>query len=310
MILIINLNASVDKHYTLNDLCKGTIMRARRVENTPGGKGIHVANVITILGEDCLVTGFLGGKSGEFVKNKLNDYTIKHDFVKIANETRSCLAISTDDGSQTEILEPGPWISAEEQQQFLNKYNSLIEKSSVVIASGSLPQGIQKDFYSLLISIAHKHNKKFLLDTSNDALKIGLTSHPYLIKPNKDELYSLTGNITSSENDIITKLQYFMEHGTALPIISLGSQGSLAGFGGKVYKITVPVITAINPVGSGDAYIGGIAIAISKNYSIEDALKLASACGTANALEQESGFVSEKIVNTIFQQVQVKIISG
>lgn len=38
MILVINLNASVDKRYELQDIKKGAVMRAKTVENTPGGK--------------------------------------------------------------------------------------------------------------------------------------------------------------------------------------------------------------------------------------------------------------------------------
>ena len=47
MILVINLNASVDKRYKMKDLIKGEVMRAAEVDNTPGSKGIHVANVAT-----------------------------------------------------------------------------------------------------------------------------------------------------------------------------------------------------------------------------------------------------------------------
>lgn len=38
MILVINLNASVDKRYELQDIKKGAVMRAKTVENTPGGE--------------------------------------------------------------------------------------------------------------------------------------------------------------------------------------------------------------------------------------------------------------------------------
>ena len=130
MILVINLNASVDKRYELQDIKKGAVMRAKTVENTPGGKGIHVANVATILKEDCLVTGFLGGKTGEFIKDKLKCYNIKNDFVDIKEDTRECLAFTTDDLIQTEILEPGPNVTEDERESFFNKYNSLIDKST------------------------------------------------------------------------------------------------------------------------------------------------------------------------------------
>jgi tagatose 6-phosphate kinase len=91
MILVVNLNASVDKRYEIEDIEKGKVTRARQVDNTPGGKGIHVANVATILNEDCIATGFLGGKTGEFIKEKLKEYNIKQDFVKVKGDTRADL---------------------------------------------------------------------------------------------------------------------------------------------------------------------------------------------------------------------------
>lgn len=152
MILVINLNASVDKRYKIKDLIKGEVMRAAEVDNTPGGKGIHVA---TILAEDCIATGYLGGKSGEFISEKLQDYGIKQDFVQVAGETRSCLVIITESGAQTEILEPGPTVNPEEQEAFLAKYQELLSKAAVVAASGSMPKGLLGDFYGQLISLAH-----------------------------------------------------------------------------------------------------------------------------------------------------------
>ncbi|MDF2565671.1 MAG: 1-phosphofructokinase [Massilibacillus sp.] len=88
MILVVNLNASMDKRYEIADISKGKVIRARQVENTPGGKGIHVANIMTILDEKCIVTGFIGGKTGAFIEEKLKEYGINQDFVKIQGETQ------------------------------------------------------------------------------------------------------------------------------------------------------------------------------------------------------------------------------
>ena len=37
MILVVNLNVSLDKHYELDAFVPNTVMRAAAVENTPGG---------------------------------------------------------------------------------------------------------------------------------------------------------------------------------------------------------------------------------------------------------------------------------
>lgn len=308
MILVINLNASVDKRYKMKDLIKGEVMRAAEVDNTPGGKGIHVANVATILGEDCIATGYLGGKSGEFISEKLQDYGIKQDFVQVAGETRSCLAIITESGAQTEILEPGPTVTQEEQEAFWDKYQELLSKAAVVAASGSMPKGLPGNFYGQLISLAHKSGKPFLLDTSGEALIQGIKAQPYFVKPNNDEIKVLVGAELRSDEDIVHVLQKFMEDGIKLPVISLGAQGSMAGYNQHVYKITVPKIQCKNPVGSGDSFVAGIAVGIERGMAIEDVLSLGAACGTANAMEDESGFVRKEVVEELFPQIKIQQI--
>ena len=308
MILVINLNASVDKRYKMKDLIKGEVMRAAEVDNTPGGKGIHVANVATILGEDCIATGYLGGKSGEFISEKLQDYGIKQDFVQVAGETRSCLAIITESGAQTEILEPGPTVTQEEQEAFFAKYQELLSKATVVAASGSMPKGLPGDFYGRLINLARKAGKPFLLDTSGEALIQGIKAQPYFVKPNSDEIKVLVGAELRSDEDIVHVLQKFMEDGIKLPVISLGAQGSMAGYNQHVYKITVPKIQCKNPVGSGDSFVAGIAVGIERGMAIEDVLSLGAACGTANAMEDESGFVRKEVVEELFTQIKIQQI--
>ncbi len=86
----------------------------------------------------------------------------------------------------------------------------------------------------------------------------------------------------------------------------MGAQGSVAGFEGKFYKVTFPRVNAVNPVGSGDSYVAGIAVAIERGYDIKEILKLASACGTANALEKETGFIRESVVNELITKVVVE----
>lgn len=308
MILVINLNASVDKRYEMEKLDKGEVMRATTVENTPGGKGIHVANVATILDEECLVTGFLGGKTGEFIEEGLKSYGIKSDFVKIKGETRECLAIITDDLMQTEILEPGPVIDEKEQVKFREKFNELSESANIIVISGSVPQNIKVTFYRDLIEIANKKNKRVLLDTSGKLLHEGIKGKPYFIKPNRDEIEALTGRKIESTNDAINEIKNFQNEGIEFVVISLGEEGSVVGFNKKIYKVSVPKVNAINPVGSGDSYVAGIAIGLARNYDIKDVLKLASACGTANAMEKETGSVKKEVVDELINQIIIEVL--
>lgn len=308
MILTLNLNASLDKIYTVEKLTYGGVTRAKTVQNTAGGKGLHVANICKELNEAYLATGFLGGKTGEYLRNKLTKNQINHDFIPIKNETRTCINIATPDGNQTEILESGPTISQEEIDIFLKKYTQLLTQTDIVVASGSLPHNLPLNFYGRLAQLATKYHKKFLLDTSGQTLKESLKYRPYFIKPNKDEIEQLTGIKINSIDDAISQVQNFQKIGIFMPVISLGKNGSIIGYQNQIYHATPPQYKAINAVGSGDAFVAGIAIGLQRNYSIVDIIKLGSACGTANVLEYESGFVSKNNVKNIFKLIHVKQI--
>lgn len=305
MILILNLNASVDKRYEMDDLVKGKVMRAASVENTPGGKGIHVANVASILGCDCITTGFLGGKNGEFIKDKLIERGIKEEFVMVEGMTRECLAFITKDKMQTEVLEPGPSILSGEQEVFLDRYMALLEKADLVVGSGSLPVDVPVDFYQTLINKANFLHKPFLLDTSGEAFRLGIEAKPFMIKPNRDEVEALTGRKINSIDDAAAEIKCFQDSGIALVIISLGAEGSVVGWENAYYHITFPAVEVINPVGSGDAYVAGIAAGLDKGMLMKDVLALASACGTANAMEAESGFVRKEKVEELCRFVHI-----
>ena len=305
MILVLNLNASVDKRYAMHDLQKGEVMRADAVDNTPGGKGLHVAHVASILGEDVLATGWLGGKNGEFIEDSLGAYGVKGDFVHVAGETRCCLAIITDDGAQTEILEPGPLVSEAEREAFFVKYRELLKAADVVAGSGSLPKGVPDDFYAELIRMAKAEGKPFLLDTSGERLKCGIAAQPDFIKPNRDEIEAMTGRKVESVEDVCKEIRAFNAGGIRLAAISLGADGSIAGQDGKLWRITVPPIDCKNPVGSGDSFVAGAAIGFARHMAAEELLKLAAACGTANAMEEESGFVRKETVETLLPQIRV-----
>lgn len=80
-----------------------------------------------------------------------------------------------------------------------------------------------------------------------------------LIKPNIDEIAELLGeqineNIDSLKqavsNPIFKNIEWV--------VVSLGSNGVFAKHKDKYYKVDIPKIQVVNPVGSGDSMIAGL----------------------------------------------------
>lgn len=312
MILTLTMNPSIDMSYHLDNLRIDDVNRVNNVSKTAGGKGLNVSRVIKLMGYDLLASGFNGGYFGKFLEEKLNEDNIKHDFVPINSEIRNSIALLHDSGQQTEILEAGPKITATERQNFLDYFEKNIVNFTVVTISGSLPSGLEKDFYSKLIGIANSHDVKVLLDTSGDALATSLMPEniPYLIKPNEAEISQLLGIDYSSDKINYEILKSNLMNTTfdkvEWVVVSLGAAGAFVKSGNKFYKALIPKINVANPVGSGDSTLAGLAIGISENMTIEDTIKTAMTTGMLNTMSQKTGFIDKKLFSTYFDKVYVE----
>lgn len=308
MILTVTLNPSIDRRYFVKDFNKDEVFRSTEVQYTPGGKGLNVSRVVKAFNEPLVATGVLGGLSGQFIIEKLDELDIKSKFVNIGANTRSCIAILSNDGSQTEVLEPGPKISQNELDDFYENYKKLVGESKIICGSGSVPQNAPIDIYKKLIEVAKEKDKKFILDTSGETLKEGMKASPFMIKPNKEELESIIGNSIDTEKEFIKAIKDIRKYGIELIIVSLGPDGSIVSYKDEIYRVEAPKIEAINPVGSGDSMVAGIAVGLIRGYDFEMLIKLATACGTANAMEKETGKVNINNVEKLMDKVKLSRI--
>lgn len=303
MILTIVLNPYIDRRYNVEELKKGDNCRTTDFEYILGGKGLNVANVISEFNEKVMVTGFSGGRTGEYIEEKLDNMNIKHKFISIKDETRNHIRILSDDGSQTKIIEGYPSISTDEVVQFYQLYRKLIMDVNLICISGRIPSGLPDEIYRDLIIMAKEQNKKVFLDTDREALKLGIDALPFFIKLNKEELEYYLGCTVEFNNEIIQAGKYLSEDGIEIVMISLGQDGSMVFYDGHMYRIKVPSVKAISSTGAGDSMVGGFIASLLRDYDFEFALRVAAACGTANVMEFDPGRVDmnnmKKIMNDI-----------
>ncbi len=307
MILTVTMNPSIDISYPLEEFKLDTVNRVANPLKTPGGKGLNVTRVLAQLGDDVTASGLLGGKIGEFLETELDKVSINHSFYKIEGETRNCIAI-LHDGNQTEILEQGPIVLENESDGFLDYFELMMPKLDIVVISGSLPKGIEVDYYSRMVKICNEYQVPVVLDCSGEPLLKVLQSEikPTVIKPNTEELSQLL-NIEVTDDIVSLKatLSNPLFEGVDWVIVSLGSKGAFAKHGDAFYKVNIPNIKVINPVGSGDSTVAGITSALVHEASDQDLLKKANVLGMLNAQEALTGHVNLANYDNLFNQIQV-----
>lgn len=307
MILTITTNPAVDINYKLEELELDTVNRVANVLKSAGGKGINVTRVLRQLGEKTAATGFLGGTLGAFIREELNHIGVEDYFVPIQGETRNCIAI-LHEGQQTEILESGPEISAEEESRFVKDFSKTIEMVHLVTISGSLPKGLSNSFYTQLIQIANEHKKPVLLDVKGQLLATTLNAgvKPYLIKPNEEEIQDLLNVNIEKEDGLLEAIQSAdLLQDVPWVVVTMGSKGALIRNEGSFYKVTIPTVEAKNPVGSGDSVIAGFAAGISRALSGERLIKFGLSMGVLNAMEEKTGKVNPDNLDWCMENITV-----
>lgn len=305
MILTITLNASIDKTAKINGFTSGKINRIDKPFEMAGGKGLNVSRALKAYNYKSLATGFIGGKSGERLKELIETDNISNDFLNINDSNRSCLAIvDNKNNTITEINENGPNISNEELEKFYNKVSSLTQNIKIAVLSGSVPKSLPEDIYLKLIEICKQNNVLTALDASGLHLKNGIGAHPYIIKPNQSEAEELLGFSLENNEDYL-KAIYFLTHYCNIAVITLEDKGCIIGNKSEIYHITPPTIKIVNSVGSGDSFLAGMIYALNENMSILEIGKYGIATGSANTLTETAGLCYKKDIDEIYKSIKV-----
>jgi tagatose 6-phosphate kinase len=309
MITTVTLNTSIDKAYVVDRLNKGEVMRVKQCTNTPGGKGLNVARVVKLCGEEVLATGIAGGFSGSYVEDMLKKQQVPCVFTHAAAETRSCINILESDGTSTELLEAGEPITQSELAEFFRKFKQLIDRSDVVTISGSMPKGVDTNVYAKLIKLVKDKKKKVILDTSGEYLKEGIKACPTMIKPNSDEIEALLGVPVKNREEIIAGAKKLQSLGIEMVVVSLGADGALVVTEDGVYHGKPPKLETVNTVGSGDSMVAALAVGLARGYDVEEALRYAVSVSAANTLTMTTGNFKEDDRKDIYEKVTVTRLS-
>ncbi|WP_273377592.1 1-phosphofructokinase [Symbiobacterium thermophilum] len=311
-ILTVTLNASVDVACTVPGFAAGKINVARAVERVAGGKGNNVARVLRRLGARVVATGFAGGSAGQFIVRDLERRGVVPAYVEVAGESRSCFAITDpESGTVTELREPGAEVSDEDVARFTAHFTRLLDGADLVAISGSAPPGADAGIYRDLVEAARSRGVRVVLDSSGAPLRAALGARPFLVKPNQAELSEWAGAPVRTEAEALDAARRMRETGPEWVLVSLGADGALlVGPDAHGWRAVPPAIRAVNTVGSGDSAVAGFTYGLAQGLPPEELVRLAVACGTANALTSGVADPDPAEVERLKREIRVERIGA
>lgn len=305
MILSVCPNPSVDTYWNLHGpLQGGKTHRVSSEQRFPGGKGVHVALAVAELGEHSELLAFWAGATGEWLRHQCKGLGVTAHGPEIAGLNRTCLTLRTNDAAwrDTEFLGPGPLISPDEYDAFLKNYQKLLERTSIIVLSGSWPPGAPEDPYGPMIDLANSAGIPVWLDCSGDVLRQSLPHQPYGLHLNKKEaLEGLPAGYGGAPE------KYYLQFVQALALTA-GKDGLYLSTPAAAIHASCRLEQIVSAVGSGDCLTAGLAVGHYRGNNLEQMARLGASCGSANCLREDLGMLYRKDVEELLGRVAVSTV--
>lgn len=240
----------------------------------PGGKGANQAVAAARLGGNVIFIAKVGNDIfGEQAVQQFKREGIVTDYVaKDPNHPSGVALITVDNkGENTIVVAQGSngTLSPDDVKRAEREF----EKAEIILTQLETP----------LPTILHvaklsgKFRNKMILNPAPAAsLPEDLFPYLYLITPNETETEILTGIKVEDNESLKAASEKLKQKGVANVIITMGSEGAYLSDdkGGKL--IPTQKVRAVDSTAAGDVFNGAIAVALSENYALADAVEFAN----------------------------------
>lgn len=295
MIHLVCPNPALDRTLIFDSIHVDSPNRPMEVRETPGGKSFNVAYALAHAAQlesgvpEIKVHAPLGGFTGLRVTELAASGGLDVTVVPVDAITRICtIAVDKGAGHTYPLYENGLEFDSASQNALQDSIVSHVSAGDWVVFSGSLPAGMGTDFIDAVVGACKSKGVFTAIDTNGDALVAAHEATPTMLKINDEELAQLTGSAAGRFDDpdeVAKALLHEVSADIPIVIITLGGRGAIARAGGELTQYTGESLHAVNPVASGDIFLGGLLSVVAN----ESAPKL------GDALEDASGMLPKAV---------------
>lgn len=301
MIHTVTINPSLDYYLHVDSTLSPGISRATDSRLVPGGKGINVSIALSNFNIESRALGFAAGSIGELLTSLIdNEYINKNFHLLREGETRINIK-TTFNKDSLDINANGPTITKDDLNQIIQDLNKALPGDYVVL-TGSVPSSLGASTYSDIISLLSDRGLHFVVDADGDLLKQTLALHPFLIKPNREELSKVIEKDITSIDDALISCEKLCLMGARNILASMGEMGGVFvnNEGTKfIYHMEDKLRVEASPVGAGDSSLAAFLYKYLETYSYESAFYYSMASGIACA--NEGNIPSQSHVDAIYK---------
>ncbi|MCB6915799.1 1-phosphofructokinase [Enterococcus avium] len=298
------LNLAIDLFIETDTMEPFTVNRTKDDDIQANGKGVNVSLILKMLGVDTTALGFRAGFTGNYIEDYLQEKEISTDFIEVPGMTRINVFTQVNQTKEEyKLVNQGPEIPQEKVEVFLDQIRNLQAEDYLCI-SGSLPRGIESTILVDISRICQERDVHLIIDSSCKEIMDCLPYHPFLLKPNEEELASWFGEIIDSEEAYLFYGQQLIKAGAQNVLLSLGSGGAIFFSQTKIIRGNSPIGKVVNTACAGDTLLGTFLAGYLTEQPLEETLRKSLAAGSSTAFRK--GLTDFSDVKELSKQIEIK----
>lgn len=289
-------NPTIDRLVLLGELVPGRVDRARENQSHPAGKSVSAARGARANGVRPDVRVLLPEQGSPWYLEAATAEGLALRDHLVPGTVRESIIVLEDSGRVSVLNGTGAEISPADWTAFVASSLAGLDAGEWVVCSGSFPPGVGLAAVGALAGLVGRAGGRLAMDTGPGWLSAALSERalPDLISPNLAEAESiLSGRIgpesTSVDADALARAEVAARGlrglGVASVVVTAGSAGAAwADRDGAGTLAGLPVAVR-NPIGAGDAFLGGLMARLERGERFADAVAWGMATASA-AIEQ------------------------
>ncbi len=286
----------------------GETLLGKELITVPGGKGANQAVAIARLGVPVQMVGRVGGDSfGLQLLDSLKTAGVQTQGIFIDNTVNSGIAIiAVDDNGENQIIVI-PGANDRLNEIDIKTLENLLPNASALLLQLEIPLPI----VLLAAKAAKKAGVKVILDPApvREELPAEIYNLVDIITPNQIEAQQLTSITINNIETAALAAEILQKKGVETAIVKLGAQGAVCATSEKIFFIPAFPVTVIDTIAAGDAFNGGLAVALAEGLTLRQATTWAAAvaalCVTKTGAQ--SAMPDRTTFHTFLQQITPSI---
>jgi len=239
-----------------------------------GGKGANQAVAAARLnGDVCFIARVGNDIFGEQAIELFNKENINTDFITVDDASPSGVALITVDDKGENCIAVASGANSKLSVDDIKKSEQVLLQATIILVQLEIP--IETIGY--VADFAKQHHKKLILNPAPAcSLPDKLLNKIAVITPNEKEAFMLTGVEINDIDAAKEAARILSAKQIETVIITLGEAGALLYHQHTFSLIATSKVTAVDTTAAGDVFNGALAVALSEQKNMEDAVRFAN----------------------------------